>query len=249
MSEPKGILRVGTSGIAVPGNKQSLPIELRHKSRLSYYSSLFNTVEINSTFKKLPMVATLQRWAFEVPEEFQFTLKVLKEITHVKQLDVIPDNIDRFVAVSNSTGIKKACLLIQFPGGISVDWFNKVEYILQRFDEQDQQNKWRKAVEFRNESWYINETYELLDQYQASMVLHDMPKCRHLKTCHNFPFYYFRFHGPTGNYRGDYSREFLSEQAEAIRTRLDNGKDVYAYFNNTMGNAFYNAMQLKAMLE
>ncbi|MCW3111159.1 MAG: hypothetical protein JWQ09_5665, partial [Segetibacter sp.] len=80
-------------------------------------------------------------------------------------------------------------------------------------------------------------------------VLHDMPKSTNLVLNEAAKFNYFRFHGPKGDYRGNYSNDFLREQSEKIRKSLNDGMDVYAYFNNTMGNAFENAVSLKAMVE
>ena len=67
-------LKIGISGIMVPGKKEDYPEAFRNGSRLKYYSSLFNTIEINSTFHKLPLPSTLARWNSEVPEDFKFTL-------------------------------------------------------------------------------------------------------------------------------------------------------------------------------
>ena len=73
-NQSKGILRIGTSGIVVPGSKPSFPDEFKNKSRLSYYASLFNTLEVNSSFKKPPMPSTLEKWRDDVSEDFQFTI-------------------------------------------------------------------------------------------------------------------------------------------------------------------------------
>lgn len=247
-NKSRGILRLGTSGIVVPGSKEFFPAEFRHKSRLNYYSSLFNTVEVNSTFKKIPMQSTFEKWANDVPEDFQFTIKLWKEITHVKQLNTNLDNIDTFIGAAQHIGNKKGCLLVQFPGSITAEYNDKVEQILQRLHKADDENKWRKAIEFRSVTWYSSETYELLDKYNASLVLHDMPKSKNFGLNEDSKFFYCRFHGPKGDYRGSYSVEFLQEQARKIISLLNNGKDVYAYFNNTMGNAFENAMRLKKMV-
>lgn len=249
MINQKGILRLGTSGIVVPGSKESFPAEFQDKSRLSYYSFLFNTLEVNSTFKKIPMLSTFEKWSLEVPENFQFTIKLWKEITHVKQLNINLDNIDVFINAVTYIGNKRGCLLIQFPASITAEYSSKVEQILQRLQKLDKENKWRKAIEFRSVSWYNNSTYELLDSYNATLVLQDMPQSRKLDVEGSSDFFYFRYHGPKGDYRGSYSNEFLDEQSEKIRSLLNSGKDVYAYFNNTMGNAFENAMSLKASVE
>lgn len=248
MKAKKGILRLGTSGVVVPGGKQTFPDEFKDKSRLGYYSSLFNTVEINSTFKKLPKTSTVQRWTEEVVDHFQFTIKLWKEITHIKQLNIDVDNINTFYNTINNVGSKKGCLLVQFPGSIESDYRDKVEQILQRLTQLDEHSEWLKAIEFRHESWYHEETFQLIKTYHSSIVLQDMPKSNNLDMIQSFPFYYFRYHGPKGDYRGSYTNEFLEKQAEKISKVLNEGSDVYVYFNNTMGDAYNNAMQLKQMV-
>jgi uncharacterized protein YecE (DUF72 family) len=249
ISKTKGILRIGTSGIVVPGNKQSFPAEFQHKSRLNYYASLFNTLEINSSFYKLHKASTFERWSLDVPETFRFTVKLWKEITHVKELNIRLENIDEFFTAASQVGNKKGCLLVQFPAGITNGCIKQVEQILQRLHQPDHESKWCKAIEFRSITWYNTETCHLLDNYNASMVLHDMPKSKNSEVNKGAKFIYIRYHGPTGDYKGSYSIEFLKEQAGKIGSFLNQGKDVYVYFNNTMGNAFENAMSLKAMFE
>src|SRR3954470_9764460 len=176
ITERKGILRIGTSGIIVPGNKESFPDRFKHKSRLNFYSSLFNTVEINSTFKKIPRTTTLERWSQEVPEGFHFTLKLFKEITHVKRLNVDLHKIETFITAANHIDNNKGCILVQFPGSITSDFSREVEQILLRLHKADSKNEWRKAVEFRSSSWHNNQTHKLLHKYGASLVLHNMPR-------------------------------------------------------------------------
>lgn len=244
-----GILRIGTSGIAVPGNKETFPAEYKLRSRLSYYASLFNTLEVNATFHKLPMASTFAKWSADVPDDFQFTIKLWREITHVKKLNFLIENIDTFYKAAAHIAQKKGCLLIQFPGSITIDYFSQVEEILSRLHELDDENKWRKAIEFRSNTWYISETYELMSNFGASMVLHDMPKSKNLTVHNTSTFAYYRFHGVNGDYRGSYNDDFLQQQANTIKTYLGSGKDVYVYFNNTMGSAFANAKTLHSMIE
>jgi uncharacterized protein YecE (DUF72 family) len=244
----KGTFTIGTSGIVVPGTKQSFPPEYQSKSRLSYYSSFFNSLEVNSTFRKVPRVSTLQKWSADVPIDFQFTFKLWREITHVKQLNFDVENIDSFYTAVNEMSGKKGCLLIQFPGSITADYRSQVQKILLRLKQLDHENQWRKAVEFRNPTWYNSKTYKQLDKLGASIVLHDMPKSKCPQLNDAAQFAYFRYHGPKGDYRGDYNKEFLEEQAGIIGELIKDGRHVYAYFNNTMGNAFENATSLKRMV-
>lgn len=109
------------------------------------------------------------------------------------------------------------------------------------------QNEWEIAIEFRNPSWNLRETHELLDNYQASLVLHDLPKSKNSEINKHASFVYIRFHGPKGDYRDSYSNQFLENQFQQINAYLKEGKDVYVYFNNTIGNAFENARYLKLL--
>ena len=245
----KGRIRIGTSNVVVPGNKKSFPLAFQLKSRLHYYSSIFNTVEVNSSFYKTPLLSTYEKWSKDVPGDFQFTLKVSKEITHVKNLEIDLRCIQSFIAAASGTGNKKGCLLIQFPGTITLAHFNKVALILQELQQQDPTDQWRKAIEFRDTSWYTGETSELMDEYKAAIVLHDFSKGKIFNIISKADFVYVRFHGPNGDYKDSYTDQFLKVKAADIRRWLDEGKDVYAYFNNTIGSAFENAITLKTLQE
>jgi uncharacterized protein YecE (DUF72 family) len=249
MRKSTGKFRIGTSNGHIPGNKLSFPPIFHLKSRLHYYSTLFNSIEVNSCFYKTPQRSTYEKWAQDVSEDFEFTLKLTREITHVKDLRGDLVCMDDFLQSATGTGNKKGCLLIQFPGKISLDHFNQVEKILQQLLVHDPDHDWRTAIEFRNDTWYIAETTELLNEYDATMVIHDFAKAKVSTFSGNANFVYFRFHGPTGNYRESYSDLALKEKAVQVREFLNKGKDVYAYFNNTAGNAFENARYFQSILK
>ncbi|MEO6915174.1 MAG: DUF72 domain-containing protein [Chitinophagaceae bacterium] len=239
-----GSLRIGTSNVVLPFNKSKFPADYQVKTRLSYYASLFNTVELNSTFYKLPLPATFEKWAEEVPDNFQFSIKLWREITHAKKLVFDVEKLSKFLDAAKELGEKKGCLLVQFPGKITLDYYSEVEGILQ---ELSVAQTWRIALEFRSSTWHTRETYELLDEYGATMVLHDQAKSVNLELNTSADFVYMRFHGPGGDYRGAYPDEFLVEQHDRIGRWLKEGKDVYVYFNNTIGNAFDNTVSLQRM--
>lgn len=249
MMNPRGQIRIGTSNVVAPGNKNSFPPDFQLKSRLHYYSSIFNTVEVNSCFYKTPQFSTFSKWSLDVPDEFRFSLKLSKEITHVKELKGDLVCMEKFITAARGTGKKKGCLLVQFPGKITLDYFENVEQILQELQVHDPDNQWKKAIEFRHPSWYTGETFELLDEFGASVVLQDIPKAKFTEIKGHADFVYLRFHGPKGDYRDSYSESFLQAKASQINEWLNEEKDVYAYFNNTIGSAFYNALSLKAKLE
>ncbi|MEO7176613.1 MAG: DUF72 domain-containing protein [Saprospiraceae bacterium] len=235
----------GTSNVVIPvPSKALLPPEYHDKSRLQYYASLLNSVEINSTFYRLPLARTVEKWASEVHDQFRFTFKFSKTITHAKGLQYDIADIDRFLQVVSMVGTKKGCILIQFPGSIKITSFHKVAQVLDQIKSNAASEGWRFAVEFRDKSWYCDEVYMMLEEFKMSIVIHDIPKAITPLIDMEKGFVYLRFHGENGDYRGSYSDEFLEEQADYIRSWREEGLPVYAYFNNTMGSAIQNALKL-----
>ena len=236
----------GTSGLVLPvPNKQAYPPEYKNKSRLTYYSSLFSSLEINSSFYKVPQAPTVSKWVTETEEPFTFTFKLWRDITHVKNLVFKPADVLHFISVINQAAAKKGCLLIQFPPSITVDFYSQVSDLLELVSDCG----WPIAVEFRHSSWYIGEVYELADEHNASIVLHDMPKSQTETLNKKAPFVYQRFHGPAGDYRGGYPDEQLQEVAGKIRSWIKEGKDVFVYFNNTAGDAVKNLLMVNDLLK
>ncbi len=239
----------GTSGLLLPvPNKLYYPEEFKEKSRLCYYASLMDTIEINSSFYKMPMGATVRKWAGDVTPEFRFTFKLFKEITHHKDLAFDPTVVSRFFEIINNVGEKRGCLLVQFPPSIKISHLAQLKFLMTVLRDNDASMNWKIALEFRHPSLYVEEIYELLAFYQMAMVIHD-------KTPANSPvrethpnFIYLRFHGPAGNYRGSYSDDVLYEYASYVTEWLREGKKVYVYFNNTMGNAHGNLNLLRQIV-
>jgi uncharacterized protein YecE (DUF72 family) len=245
----KGTFWAGTSGLVLAEkNKSEYPEEFRDNSRLFYYSSLFNSIEINSSFYKLPMPATFGKWAVQVGDRFRFTVKLSRDITHARDLAYQPEDIDRFLLAAGQIGQKKGCLLVQLPPSLTDKHAASLEEMIRRIRDTDREMSWKLALEFRHPSWYRAGIYELLDKYQASVVLQDMPSSATKKLNEKAPFVYLRFHGPAGDYKGGYPRDFLQQQAKDIRNWLGEGKDVYAYFNNTIGDAVSNLVDLKKLV-
>src|SRR5690348_13158831 len=152
----------GISGVALPVPTSQFPSEFHNKSRLHYYASLFNSVEVNSIFYKLPRSSTLVNWRESVPDDFRFTFKVSKTITHVKGLQFAIKDVDDFIKTVGHIGDKKGCLLVQFPPSLTIDKLDQLQKLLEALGEATQNHPWRIAVEFRNSSWYEREVYQLL---------------------------------------------------------------------------------------
>ena len=238
----------GISGLQLPVPKYLLAEEFQNASRLTYYASLFNSIEINSSFYKVPQASTAAKWAASVPEDFRFTFKLWREVTHIKGLDFREADVAAFMEVISSVKDKKGCLLIQFPPGLGNEYFLQLEKLLSTLLKNSMM-EWKIAVEFRNKSWYNSATYGMLEHFKAALVIQDIPKSATPLVTHNSHFIYIRFHGPTGNYRDSYSEDYLNEYAGYINEWLEEGKDVYAYFNNTAGDAINNLNTLKKLVQ
>jgi uncharacterized protein YecE (DUF72 family) len=235
----------GTSGLVLPvPNKAGYPQEYQEKSRLCFYSSIFNSIEVNSSFYKIPMASTITRWASDVPNTFKFTFKLFQEITHAKDLQYDSEHIYRFMETINHVGNKKGCLLVQFPPKFAFQSIMKLGELLTDLRLANA-GLWNIAVEFRNISWYNETVYDLLKENNIGMVIQDLPSSATPISNQSANFIYLRFHGPQGGYRGSYPDDFLSEYSDYIKEWMDEGKTVYVYFNNTMGNAFNNLVTLK----
>ncbi|HET6227078.1 MAG TPA: DUF72 domain-containing protein [Bacteroidia bacterium] len=224
------------------------PEEHQNSSRLTYYATFFNSIEINSTFYKLPLQKTIDRWASSVPEDFKFTFKLWQEITHKKGLEFQESDVELFFNAISPAGHKKACVLIQFPPSLSSAYIQQLNELLRCVAQVNTNHEWKIAVEFRNRSWYQPQTYDLLESYNAAIVIQDIPKSITPQIDHLSDFIYVRFHGPTGNYKDSYAEHFLEEYSTYLQEWLMEGKIVYTYFNNTAGDAFNNLESLNKFI-
>lgn len=248
MAEKPAEIYLGLSGIKLPVPKYQFPPEHQNSSRLSYYATFFNTIEVNSSFYKIPMSATVSRWAASVTDNFRFTFKLFRGITHNKELSFKISDVEAFLKTISWIGQKRSCLLVQFPPSLTNRSIGRLEKLLFAIRHADPQNQWKVAVEFRSKGWYHQDLFELLENFGATLVLQDLPTSASPMNQVLSDVVYVRFHGPTGNYRGSYSDAFLHEYAGYITEWLSTGKTVYIYFNNTAGDAFNNCQSLARLL-
>lgn len=236
----------GTSGLLLPvPNKEYYPEEFREGSRLRYYSALMNSIEINSSFYKLPMASTVRKWAQEVPAGFRFTFKLFKGITHNPQLGFDPMEVERFMEVISQVDEKKGCILVQLPPSVRIANLPQLKRLMDSMRTNDPSSEWGIAFEFRHESLYTEEVSDLLEDFGLGRVIHDKGTGANSQMWVNSDFAYLRFHGPGGNYRGSYPEDILTEYAGYICEWLLENKRVFVYFNNTMGDAIGNLMTLE----
>jgi uncharacterized protein YecE (DUF72 family) len=190
------------------------------------------------------MPRTVEKWANDVHDAFRFSFKMSKIVTHAKELNYDVADVLRCMDVIEMVGKKKGCLLVQFPASITAGYFQHVRRLLDVMQASGKLTGWHLAIEFRDKSWYHEKVYKMLEQFEATIVMHDMPKSHTPMIEMERSFVYLRFHGEKGDYRGGYSVDFLREHAMSIREWLDEKLPVFAYFNNTIGAAIHNALTL-----
>ena len=237
----------GTSGLVLPIPKYLFPPPFENATRLAYYASLLNSIEINSSFYKIPQAITIAKWVASVPENFKFTFKLWKGITHNKSFAFSEADVAAFLNAVKPAVAKKGCLLIQLPPSSGSEYILGLVELLKCIRKHDSIH-WNISVEFRNKTWYNEKTYHILKNYNAALVIQDIPKSGTPMVNHEAEFMYLRFHGPTGNYRDSYSEDFLNEYSIYINDWLEQGKKVYVYFNNTAGDAWNNLQTLNKLI-
>ncbi len=237
----------GLSGLQLKSPRHLYPEPFKESSRLTYYASLFNSIEINSCFYKVPMASTIFKWMDSVGEEFKFTFKFWKEVTHVKELNFEDYHVMKFLDVIGSSR-KNGCLLLQFPPSLTIQHIHQFRNLIDIISNWNVTRGWNVAAEFRNKSWYTEELYKLLHSYHVALVKQDIPRSATPFIYDDLNVVYVRFHGPSGNYRDSYTDSFLEEYATYIREWMESGKTVFVYFNNTMGDAFDNLSRLNELV-
>ncbi|MGV3604641.1 MAG: DUF72 domain-containing protein [Dyadobacter fermentans] len=241
-------LFMGTSGLVLPyKNRQEYPPEFEGLSRMQVCGALFNSIEVNSIFYKLPRTSTVAQWSESVPGSFRFTFKLWKQITHNKGLEFDSADIRQFFTVIEGAGSRQGCVLVQLPASVKPALFNKLDSLLASIREANASG-WPIAVELRSPDWYKDPLYELLNEYDAALVYHDKAGSISPHAQLDASHVYLRFHGPGGDYRGSYDQGLLYEFAGYIAEWLGDGKTVYVYFNNTVGAALDNLRTLQKFL-
>jgi uncharacterized protein YecE (DUF72 family) len=240
------MIYIGTSGYSYPKWRRVLyPEGLPQTKWLAFYAEHFNTVEINATFYRSFSTKTYAKWEVNVPEDFAFTLKGSKTITHVKRLKDVEGDIVNFFAPLEPLMPKVSCILWQFPPSFKYEAASKKK--LEKFFKA-LPRVCRHACEMRHASWADESVYELFKTYSIGWVTGDAaPFLTQPRTTTDFS--YIRLHGPEQLYASSYTDEQLKAWAEHIMQYAKLG-DVYCYFNNTMvGAALQNIATIKSFLD
>ena len=219
------------------------PEELPPKEQLNFYSTQFNTVEINSTFYRRPRPQTLENWYQRTNEDFKFFIKIPKTITHIKRLkETAAETADFCKHIHHGIQEKLAGFLFQMP----TSFHYSEEHLEQLIKTVD--SRFLNVVEFRHKSWWTEEIFETLKKKNIVFSGVSFPKdIPDDFIINNSKSVYYRLHGVPVLFKSEYSVEELEKLAKEIKKAK---QDVFVFFNNTWGiAALKNALYLKKILE
>lgn len=218
------------------------PQGTKDSEQLVYYLKFFKSVELNNSFYRLPSAQTFNNWRKAVPADFVFAVKGSRFISHMKKLNVDKESISIFFKSVNTLKEKLGPILFQLPPKWKLN-VERLAHFLQILPK-----KRRFAFEFRNQTWYNEEVYALLQKYNCSFCIYELE--HHLSPIiTTADFVYVRLHGPGARYAGSYTTKQLSKWAKICSNWLEQGTDVYIYFDNDqLGYAAFNAQTLKKLI-
>ena len=223
---------IGTAGWSIPAkDRDALPFT---GTALQRYSRVLHGVEINSSFYRPHLASTWARWAASVHDDFRFSVKVPKTITHQAKLIGCAALTAEFVNDLTPLGAKLAVLLVQLPPKLGFDHAVASAF----FADLRAMTDARIVCEPRNISWFGPEADALLDRLGVARVAADPA----LDAAAALPggwrgLTYRRLHGSPLMYRSPYSNETLEAVARLIAEEARHGAETWCIFDNTAGSA------------
>lgn len=234
-------VRVGTSGWRYADWRgRFYPADLAQSEWLAHYARTFATVEVNSSFYRLPSRETVERWAAAVPDGFVFAFKASRYLTHIRRLRDCAEPLRRIWEVLQAAGAGLGPVLFQLPPNLPA-YPDRLAGFVGVLPEGI-----RAAFEFRHPSWRIDEVTDILASSRSALVHADRPGARAAEIPVVGGWSYVRFHQGSGAAPG-YPRRRLRAYADRIAAL--GADDAFLYFNNdTAGAAVRDARVLIDLL-
>jgi uncharacterized protein YecE (DUF72 family) len=218
---------VGTSGWQYRHWHRSFYPEGVPQSRwLEYYAERFQTVELNSSFYRLPPRETFEKWARRTPPGFVLAVKMSRFLTHIKKLKEPAEPVARFLDHAAGLGPRLGPVLIQLPPTLPAD-VDALDDTLGRFPENV-----RVAVEFRHDSWWNDGVKRVLEEHGAALCLADRHSRPISPLWHTADWAFLRFHEGEGTPHPCYGRSAIQSWAGRLADLWGPAADAYVYFNN-----------------
>lgn len=214
------MIHVGTSGYNYPEWRGSFyPADMPTDRMLAYYSERFDTVEINYSFYRLPSEKVLAEWARGTPENFTFTLKASRRITHDARLQNCSELTRTFCARARTLGSKLGTLLFQLPPA-----FRKDVPVLSAFIDELSDDL-RAAFEFRHASWLSEDVMDLLRKHDVALCVADGEKVKiPVEVTASHAYFRLRDEG--------YQASDIREWSSIVKERAAGCEDVFVYFKH-----------------
>jgi uncharacterized protein YecE (DUF72 family) len=215
-------LLAGTSGYSFKEWKGAFyPEDIKADAMLGFYSTKFPTIEINNTFYRLPKEHVLLEWASQVPDGFTFAIKASQRITHHTRLKVESQSLVEYLLKNTATlGEKLGPILFQLPPNLKKDIPRLQNFLTYLPAER------RFAFEFRNDTWFDDETYAVLRDRDIAMCISESAELSCPLVC-TASWGYLRLH------KLDYDQAGLDEWARRVASQ--NWTDAYVYFKHDEG--------------
>ena len=212
-------LYVGTSGYSYKEWKGTFyPEDLPDKQMLHFYGERFRSVEINNTFYRMPKASVLEGWANDVPADFKFVLKASQRITHMQRLKDAKDSVSYLLDVSGVLKQRLGPLLFQLPPNMPKDATRLSDFLgLLPLDR-------RAAIEFRHQSWFDDEIFDLLRKYQAVLCIAEAENNLEIPFVSTADWGYLRLRRP------DYGDQELSAWKKRVQQQPWN--DAFIFFKH-----------------
>jgi uncharacterized protein YecE (DUF72 family) len=220
-------VHVGTSGWQYDHWRGTFyPRRLVRTGWLAFYADRFATVEVNNTFYRLPDPERFEAWAQATPDDFVFTVKASRFLTHVKRLNDPREPVERLLDHARPLGSKLGPVLVQLPPTLRID-AGRLDETLRAFP-----GGVRVAVEPRHESWFTDEILGLLREHDAALCLADRGSTLVTPDWATTGWGFVRFHAGLATPEPCYGRQALDSRAALVAQRWGTDADVYCYFNN-----------------
>lgn len=218
-------VRIGTSGFIYEHWRERFYPPSARGSELEYYATLFDTVELNVTFYRMPSIATFRSWAARVPDGFLFAVKASRYLTHVRRLREPEDSVKLLVERASELGSHLGPILLQLPPDMTAD-VPRLDAVLEEFPPS-----LRLAVEPRHGSWFTDALRDVLTRRGAALCLADRrgPATPIWRTAN---WTYLRFHAGQASPRPCYGERSLGTWSARLRDGWGHQAEAFAYFNN-----------------
>lgn len=234
-------LYLGCAGWSLPvKHQEKFPRDGTHLER---YAQVFSAVEINSSFYRPHRPETYARWRDCVPAHFRFSVKVPREITHMRRLRDCAELLQIFLNEAGRLEEKLGCLLVQLPPSLRYDPTTAETF----FRDLRRLTGVPIACEPRHSGWFSAEATALLSACGISRVIADPMPVPTPGMEPKASFGYFRLHGSPEIYRSSYTDDYLARLATRLSAMRQDKQAVWCVFDNTAeGAALENALSLKA---